>query len=51
MPVMVMLPGRIYYLPELKYNVHKIDKVTLNISGMHCASCASNIENVLKRYR
>ena len=25
-----------------------MEKITLNISGMHCASCASNIENALK---
>lgn len=26
-----------------------MEKITLNISGMHCASCASNIESALKR--
>ncbi len=26
-----------------------MEKITLNISGMHCASCASNIEGALKR--
>lgn len=26
-----------------------MEKITLNISGMHCASCASNIETALKR--
>jgi len=26
-----------------------MEKVTLNISGMHCASCASNIEGALKK--
>ncbi|MDP2830893.1 MAG: heavy metal-associated domain-containing protein, partial [Candidatus Omnitrophota bacterium] len=26
-----------------------MEKVVLNISGMHCASCASNIEGALKR--
>ena len=26
-----------------------MEKITLNISGMHCASCASNIEIALKR--
>src|SRR3989338_4418738 len=26
-----------------------MEKIILNISGMHCASCASNIENALKK--
>src|SRR3989338_2607508 len=26
-----------------------MEKTVLNISGMHCASCASNIEGALKR--
>ncbi|MBU4418587.1 MAG: heavy-metal-associated domain-containing protein, partial [Candidatus Omnitrophica bacterium] len=26
-----------------------MEKIILNISGMHCASCASNIEGALKR--
>lgn len=26
-----------------------MEKIVLNISGMHCASCASNIENALKK--
>ncbi|MDO8662958.1 MAG: heavy metal translocating P-type ATPase [Candidatus Omnitrophota bacterium] len=26
-----------------------MDKITLNISGMHCASCASNIESALRK--
>lgn len=26
-----------------------MDKITLNISGMHCASCAGNIEGALKK--
>ncbi len=26
-----------------------MEKITLNISGMHCASCAVNIENALKK--
>lgn len=26
-----------------------MEKITLNISGMHCASCAGNIESALKK--
>ncbi len=30
------------------YNIHNMQKITLKISGMHCGSCAMNIDGELE---
>lgn len=36
---------------EINYKEEKMKKLKLSIEGMHCASCASNIQRSLKKVK